>query len=95
MFYTYVAYNFTNKIHSIGVSNNLFRRFKLLNQQLENAQKDHCKLVYYEEFLNSEKATIRENKLQELHESLLKVLITESNPMLVDLLNNEIIKTNK
>lgn len=88
MFYTYVAYNSINKFHSIGVSNNLFRRFKLLNQQLKNSQKDHYKLVYYEEFLNSDLATMRENELIELHESLLQILILESNPMLVDLLED-------
>ena len=88
MFYTYVAYTSINKFHSIGVSNNLSRRFKLLNQQLKNSQKDHYKLVYYEEYLISDNATNRENELNELHESLLQILVIESNPMLVDLLQD-------
>ena len=87
LYYTYIAFNSVNKIHSIGVTNNLFRRFKLLNQQLENEQKCPCKLVYYEEFSCSKSATNRENELIGLHESLLKVLVEESNPMTVDLLS--------
>lgn len=86
LYYTYIAFNSVNKIHSIGVTNNLFRRFKLLNQQLENEQKGSCKLVYYEEFSCSKIATKRENELIGLHESIIKVLVEESNPMTVDLL---------
>ncbi len=92
LYYTYIAFSSANKPHSIGVTNNIFRRFRLLNQRQENEQKGRCKLVYYEEFSSSNKATMRENELVSLPESLLRVLVEESNPMTVDLLNKEIIK---
>ncbi len=92
LYYTYIAFNTDNKLHSIGVTNNLFRRFKLLNQRQENERKSQCKLVYYEEFSCSYKATMRENKLISLHESLILELVEESNPMTVDILKKDIIK---
>jgi predicted GIY-YIG superfamily endonuclease len=49
-------------------------------------QKPDCKIVYYEEFDNSEEATRRENILLDLSKSLLKELISENNPMWVDLI---------
>lgn len=92
LYYTYIAFSTVNKLHSIGVTNNLFRRFKLLNQHQEKEQKGRCKLVYYEEFSSSNDATIRETELNSFHESLLRVLVEESNPMIVDLLKKEIIE---
>ena len=84
MFYTYIAFNSDNTIKSIGVTNNLKRRFKLLNLLVK---KNKCKLVYYDEYFDSLLATKRENELKELHEKLRAQLIQENNPMLVDLLN--------
>lgn len=87
-FYTYIAYFKEDTFQSIGVTSDLKRRFKLLKQIGSKKQSSCCKLVYYEEFQSSDKATKRENELLELHETVLNELVEEANPMLVDLLES-------
>ena len=81
-FFTYISYFENNNFESIGVTNCLQRRLKLLNQLSDKK----VKLVYFEEYDNSKTATAREQFLKELHSKLLSELIIENNPMLTDLL---------
>ena len=81
MYYTYIIYDSKHSEFYIGVTLDLMRRRKIMYHQ-----KPGCKIVYYEEFDNSEEATRRENILLNLSKSLLKELISENNPMWVDLM---------
>ena len=83
LFYTYIAYNKLNSFKGVGVTNNLKRRFKLLNQL---NKKKKCKLVYYEEYTERLLAIKREKVLNAFPENSLRELCLENNPMLVDLL---------
>jgi len=87
-FYTYIAYFTDDTFQSVGVTIDLKRRFKLLNQIGSCKAKNSCKLVYYEEYQSSLEATNRENKLNELPEKALKILVENTNPMFVDLLDS-------
>lgn len=83
-FYTYISYNSQNTIHSIGVTNNLKRRFRLLN----SINKCNCKLVYYEEYDNHIKAIKREDELNSLTTNSILLLVKENNPSLLNLLKD-------
>ncbi len=84
-YYTYIAYFEDNTFQSVGVTNNLNRRFKLLSKIKSKTSINCCKLVYYEEFKNSTKATAREKELNKVSEKLLKQLVAYTNPMFVNL----------
>ena len=88
MFYTYIAYYNDNNFHSVGVTNSLLRRIKILCQLPDTAaRKQSCKIVYYEEFDESKQATLRESELLKLPRQLVSELVLEANPMCIDLLN--------
>ena len=80
MFITYISYNSKRNEFQIGVTMNLQRRKKILCNQAPA-----CKIVWYEEYENSEQATGRENELLDFPKELLKELVFETNPMLTDL----------
>jgi len=81
MFYTYIIYNVQKEKYNVGVTVNLQRRKKILCHRLPG-----CKIVWYEEFDNSSEATRRENELLSLPKELLKELVLETNPMLVEII---------
>lgn len=85
-FYTYIAYNTNSTLHSIGVTNNLKRRFRLLN----SIHKCNCKLVYYEEYEGNLKAIKREDELNALSVISINNLVEENNPALINLLEDSI-----
>lgn len=85
-FYTYIAFSSENSILDIGVTIDLERRFRLLNQIHGKAVEQACKLVYFQEFSESLEATIRENELRELPKKAIKQLVEDTNPMFVNLL---------
>jgi len=85
-FYTYIACFRDDTIQSIGVTTDLKRRSKLLQQIGSKKVKKCCKLVYYEEFQSSLEATNRENELNYLTEKALRILVKNTNPMFIDLL---------
>lgn len=85
-YYTYIAFYKDNSILDLGVTIDLDRRFRLLNQIHCKQDQHTCKLVYFEEFTDSSNATKRENELLELPKKALKQLVAESNPMFVNLL---------
>ena len=58
------------------------RRMKLICAQSEKT----CKVVYYEEFDNSEEASRRYKELASLPKMLLMELVNENNPLWVDVL---------
>ncbi len=87
-FFTYIAYFKDDTFQSVGVTTDLKRRFKLLNQIGTCKAENACKLVYYEEFQSSEAATNRENELNEISESELRKIIQNTNPMFVNLLDS-------
>ena len=80
MYYTYIVVNSNGSEYQVGVTTNIQRRKKILC-----SLDPGCKLVYYEEFEKSEKATERENILLELPKPLIKELIDETNPMWINL----------
>lgn len=84
MYYTYIAYNKSDVIRDIGTTNNLRRRCKLFSLKYKNAYK----IVYFEEFPNSKDATLREEELKKIHKSVIEELVTENNPMLINLINS-------
>lgn len=86
-FYTYIAYNQDDTMLGIGVTIDLKRRLKLLNLILK-VKSDYWKLVYYEEFEDSAKASAHEDELNELSEKALRTLVEDRNPMLIDLLSD-------
>lgn len=73
--------------HSIGVTNELKRRFHLLNQIQEKKHRLNLKLVYYQEFCDSIDAIERENELNELSKKSINILVIDTNPMLENLLD--------
>jgi len=81
IYYTYIIYKNDNSLLHIGVTNDLSRRLKLIKIKYTYC----CKLVYYEEFTSSAEATNRENKLLQIHETLIEELVKETNPMLINL----------
>ena len=81
-YYVYIAFSEENQFQSVGLSMNLPRRLKLLCAQTKNP----CKIVYYEEFDTSKEATSRHKELSALPKQLIKELVLENNPMLVDVL---------
>jgi len=85
-FFTYIAFYRDDTVIDIGVTVDLERRFRLLNQIHCKYDQQSCKLVYFEEFMESSKATKRENELLELPKKKLKQLVEEANPMFVNLL---------
>ncbi len=82
-YFTYITYNYLNNLATIGVTNNLKRRLKLLNQ-INN--KNQLKLVYFEEFSNSISATQREAFFKYLQSDVLSEFVLENNPMLINLI---------
>ena len=84
MYYVYIAFYENNTIQGVGVTNNLKHRFRLLNTKSTN----NCKLVFFEEYMDSKKATERENELGVLPKEILKEFVEDNNPMYVDLKNN-------
>ncbi|MEE4259448.1 MAG: GIY-YIG nuclease family protein [Bacteroidales bacterium] len=85
-FYTYIAFSHDNTVLDIGVTIDLERRFRLLNQIHGKSGSTGCKLVYFEEFIESLEATNRENELRELPKKVIKQLVEDTNPMFVNLL---------
>jgi len=81
MFYTYVTYNAIKDKYVVGVTINLKRRKKILDNIFPGS-----KIVYFEEFETSEEATRYENELLDLPKNLLQELVKEINPMLVELI---------
>ena len=87
-FYTYIAYFKDNKLYNISVTTHLKRRLKLLNQLKEkHSQNFGIKLVYFEEYSDSATATKRETFLQNPNTELIEKLVSENNPMLINLIN--------
>jgi len=84
MYYVFIVYNKKNELSNIGVTIDMSRRMQLLKFQ----KKKYCKVVYYEEYEDSKEATERENELNYLSKELIHELVTENNPMLIDLLKN-------
>jgi len=82
-YYTYITYSADNIFESIGVTNSLQRRLKLLNQLQQNTK---VKLVYFEEYADSKTATERELFLKQLQSKIRRDLVLENNPMLIDLI---------
>jgi len=88
MYYLYIAFNQNNKLHSIGITTDLKRRLKTL--QYNNANEHFkYKIVYYEIYEDSLKAIERENKFRKMPFSVIKKLVTENNPLKIDLSNIE------
>ena len=81
-FYTYITYFEDNNFHSIGVTNALQRRIKLLNQLADKK----VKLVYFDEYADSKSATDREVCFKQLQTNVLNIYVLENNPMLTDLI---------
>ena len=52
------------------------------------SEKSCCKIVYYESFDDSKEATNRETELLSFPKELIKILVLENNPLLLDLLEN-------
>jgi len=82
MFYVFITFNEKNEFGKIGVTIDMHRRIQLINLQ----KKKPCKIVYYEEFEDSKKATLRESTLNSLSKKLIYELVYENNPMIADLL---------
>jgi predicted GIY-YIG superfamily endonuclease len=80
MFYTHIAYYPKKNKFIIGVTLDIKRRKKILCKQFPD-----CKIVYYEEFETSKEATERENELLDLPKQLIKELVLENNPELIEL----------
>ncbi len=87
-YWVYIAYLSSGTFHSIGVTNNLKRRFRLLNLQLDSNEK--VKLVHFEEFEQSLLATIREKIWNDLSAKSIHEIVEENNPMFTNLLPTEI-----
>jgi predicted GIY-YIG superfamily endonuclease len=83
MFYLYILFNSANKLHSIGVTNNMQRRLKVLS--LNN--NEHLKVVYYETFEDSHTAIQREDDLNNMPKEVILELVKNNNPLLMDLTN--------
>ena len=79
----YIAFSNDKKQVSIGVSIDMFRRIKLLCAQSEKIYK----VVYYEEYDNANEANRRYKDFQSFPKTLIKELVSENNPMCVDLLD--------
>jgi predicted GIY-YIG superfamily endonuclease len=71
-----------NKIFDVGVTICLQRRFDLLQKK---TKKQQLKLVYYEIFSDSEKATKRENEFIETKAKALIQWLKEINPKLSEI----------
>jgi predicted GIY-YIG superfamily endonuclease len=84
-FFVYITVNCKNEIQDIGVTIDINRRFHFINKKSQEFNKA-CKLVYYEEYCNSEEAINRENQLNNLHSSLLQELIKDNNPAYANLI---------
>lgn len=85
MYYVYITYNSQNQPSHIGVTVDMTRRIKLLCHTAKNK----CRIVYYEEYEDSKIADARETELLQMPKELIRELVEENNPMLVDLLKNE------
>lgn len=85
VFYTYIAYNTSNDIIDIGTTLDLKRRLKLFKLKRQCA----CKIVYIDAYNTSNEATKRENELLQYHKKIIRELVLSTNPLLVNLINND------
>ncbi len=81
-YYVYIVSSEDNKQIYTGITVDMKRRMKLICAQSEKT----CKVVYYEEFDNSEEATRRFKELESLPKTLITELVNENNPLWVDVL---------
>ena len=62
VFYTCIVYDKQDSLQGINVTVDLRRRLKILNL-INKVKANNCKLVYYEEFTDSTKATAHVDEL--------------------------------
>ncbi len=87
MFYTYISFTCENKLHDIGVTNNLKRRLKNINALKK--ENECIKIVYYECFDNSRQAGLREDQWRLMQEKELIKEIKRNNPLLTNLIKTK------
>ena len=88
MFYVYILTNSTNKVMYIGVTNNLQRRlYEHKNELVDGFTKKYHihKLVYYEDFNDTNSAIFREKELKGLLRRRKNELVETMNPSWEDL----------
>ena len=81
-YFTYIAYNKNNNLLEIGTTNNISRRFRLIDIKYNH----NCKLVFIEDFQSSKEANCREDELLNLNGAVIEELVKSTNPMLIDLM---------
>ncbi len=81
-YFVYIAFSDDKKDVFTGVTVDMGRRMKLVSAQA----KKKCRLVYYEEYDNSEEASCRYKELESFPKALLIELVNENNPLWVDVL---------
>lgn len=89
MYYVYIITNKLNTTLYIGVTNNLQRRvYEHKNELVGGFSKKYklFKLIYYEEFKNSNEAITREKQLKNWHRKWKLNLVRSKNPLLKDLM---------
>jgi len=87
-YYVYIPSNPSNSVLYIGVTNNLFRRVHEHKQKLIagfTTKYNVTKLVYFEEFLDSNTAIAREKQLKAGSRAKKLALIVKQNPLCIDL----------
>lgn len=86
--YVYILTNYTHSVLYIGVTNDLVRRiYEHKNKFVEGFTKRYncSKLVYFEQYKDSESAITREKQLKNLRRDWKINLIQEMNPEWADL----------
>ncbi|PID93410.1 MAG: hypothetical protein CSA95_08010 [Bacteroidetes bacterium] len=85
MFYTYISFTDTHRLHDIGVTSNLQRRLKNLNATKK--ARESLKIVYYECFDNSRQASLKEDQWRLMSEKELISQVKNNNPLFINLVN--------
>ncbi len=87
MYYAFIAYDCRNKLSTIGVTNNLKRRYKNINALKKESE--YIKIVYYECFDSSRQASLKEDEWQLMKEKELIKNVKSNNPLLIDLIKDK------
>ena len=83
IYFVYIAVSDDKKDFYIGVTIDMHRRINALCVQSDK----NCKIVFYEEYDDSNDVNRRYEELQSFPKSLITELVSENNPLWVDVLD--------